>query len=449
MTRSRRSLLQTCAGTVGAGAIGSLAGCFGQQSGDGGGNGGDDTDGTSGDGDGDDGDGSSATGQGNDLWYAQRLPDPTALGDDHYSFAYTAMADLLAHTDDTGIAEPTAHEVEGISFSAVTHVLLIGQEGAAVPSIFYYAGSFDPSEYVERGGNLRGVVEQGERHGLALWGPEADGAYAVGAGEGTLVQAHDPDGDPLEAVTAVLDATEGETARYAEVDADCRRLVDALGSGTAVRGRRHEPTDDLPDLVGEGVALTLGEAEARAQASFVFADEASVSPDDAASWAALGWAFDEPTAAAVQTDGPVATVDRTLALGEVEQAELDLPALVAAREERERAVPEAIFEFEYDAAEGTDRDARDGRLTVSHAGGDEIRADRLVLDGPGIADGGDVDQTESGSWQGSTGGEIAGQPAVSAGDSVTVAVTEDYVIRVVYEGETVARELARHEGPGA
>jgi len=111
---------------------------------------------------------------------------------------------------------------------------------------------------------------------------------------------------------------------------------------------------------------------------------------------------------------------------------------------QEPVPPQAVFEVEYDAQAGL--------VTVTHAGGDHVRADALAVRGQGIGAAEGADMTAPGEWAGSTSGDVDGVPAVTAGDSVTVGVTgPDYVLRMVWEspdGSTSAT-LDVAEGPEA
>lgn len=105
--------------------------------------------------------------------------------------------------------------------------------------------------------------------------------------------------------------------------------------------------------------------------------------------------------------------------------------------------PTAAFTFDYDPSAEL--------VTVSHAGGAGVRADRLRLEGDSLTAAPDADMDGPGPWAGSTGGTVDGEPAVLAGDSVTVGVEPDYVLRVVWttaDGSTT-QELANHMGPEA
>jgi hypothetical protein len=80
--------------------------------------------------------------------------------------------------------------------------------------------------------------------------------------------------------------------------------------------------------------------------------------------------------------------------------------------------PAVAFEFESDPEAGT--------LTITHVGGDTVRARALAIRGEGLA---------TGTWAelgGEADGEVGGDPAVVAGDAVSLDADPAYVARVVW-----------------
>ena len=77
-----------------------------------------------------------------------------------------------------------------------------------------------------------------------------------------------------------------------------------------------------------------------------------------------------------------------------------------------------------------DLDRTDSGVEISHQGGDQIRADRLVVQGEGIE--------ATGDWVslgGQTSGDIDGNPAIHAGDSLRLETEDSYTIRLLWENE--------------
>jgi hypothetical protein len=100
--------------------------------------------------------------------------------------------------------------------------------------------------------------------------------------------------------------------------------------------------------------------------------------------------------------------------------------------------PGAAFEFDYDRAAE--------RLTVQHRAGDHIAADRLSVEGQGL--------DATGTWA-ALGGEASGalgdQPAVQAGDTLTLGAGPDYEVSLVWTaaGGSDSQLLAADSGPEA
>jgi hypothetical protein len=114
-------------------------------------------------------------------------------------------------------------------------------------------------------------------------------------------------------------------------------------------------------------------------------------------------------------------------------------------ETRDGGVPQTAFAFDYEPT-GDDR----GVLTIRHDGGDDVAADRLVVQGEGIVDVAGANQTREGSWQGSTSGvEWRDERVVAQGDAVAVGVERDCVVRVVYELQGNIATLGKYTCPGA
>lgn len=112
--------------------------------------------------------------------------------------------------------------------------------------------------------------------------------------------------------------------------------------------------------------------------------------------------------------------------------------------EQRGGAPQVAFATDY-----TERDDGRGVLTVTHDGGDAVRAGRLSVEGTGVAAVPGADQTTAGPWAGEVSGEWAGDPTVVPGDSVTVGVEGACVVRVVYRTEWKATVLEKYTCPDA
>ncbi|WP_324662331.1 hypothetical protein [Haloarcula sediminis] len=111
----------------------------------------------------------------------------------------------------------------------------------------------------------------------------------------------------------------------------------------------------------------------------------------------------------------------------------------------EPATPQAAFDFEYDesAADASD----EGILRITHSGGDNIDGARLYIRGSGIVEtaGATPDVTEpDADWASAT-----DTTEVTAGAEITVGVTADCDIRVVWATESTSQTLATYQGPGS
>jgi hypothetical protein len=105
-------------------------------------------------------------------------------------------------------------------------------------------------------------------------------------------------------------------------------------------------------------------------------------------------------------------------------------------------VPQVMFAYEStETADGT-------LLTITHDGGDRVRADRLHVEGDLAAVSG-ADQTREGPWNGTTSAAADGR-VVEPGDTVTVGLAdaEDCVVRVVYRRGADTATLGKYECSG-
>lgn len=109
--------------------------------------------------------------------------------------------------------------------------------------------------------------------------------------------------------------------------------------------------------------------------------------------------------------------------------------------------PQIAFDFGYDTS-ATDG-SRAGVLTVTHSAGDNVDAARLSISGSGVVDldAVDTDVTAPGTnW-----GDATGADEVTAGTSVSVGVTSDCDVSVIWtspDGDDAAI-LAEYDGPDA
>lgn len=422
--------------TAGTGTLVATAGCSG-----------DDGDGDTGSsGSGSDGSGSDTGSDGTpggdapSTWYSRRLPAPAELGLDHYRFQYTDVPELLANVDQTGIQPPAEDAFPGLELSSLDHVLLAIPPGTAGPSLTRLEGSFDPADFIDQVSNAQGLSEVGTAGSFTLWGSDSTDRYAVGVKQGAIVQASAQNGGATDAVRTAIDAGAGEATLYAAADPPLAELVAVLGTPTTVAARRHDPADGLEGAVGSGAALDLGDDESTIQGAMAFESADAAATGACADWLASTWAFGDGAAPESVGDGNVVAADTSMATGDVEEATLAL----ARDQPQQGTVPQVAFEWEFEPADGDT-----GRLTITHTSGEHVRADRLRVAGSGFADVSDTDQTSAGSWAGSASGDQDGNPAVVAGDRVTLGVTSDYEIELIWDGPDGSVVLDDQSGPAA
>ncbi|SDF85059.1 type IV pilin [Halorientalis regularis] len=133
--------------------------------------------------------------------------------------------------------------------------------------------------------------------------------------------------------------------------------------------------------------------------------------------------------------------------------------------------PQASFSWdftEHDIASGAggDSDGTDGVATVSHDGGDSIKAAELIVRGDGFEDSGNIDTSASGcdctldidsststkDWtNGDATGSIGDSSAVVGGNELVIGSSSDFEYSLVWEpqeGDTSAT-LSEQTGPDA
>ena len=107
-------------------------------------------------------------------------------------------------------------------------------------------------------------------------------------------------------------------------------------------------------------------------------------------------------------------------------------------EQEDGGVPQPEFETAtYETDDGT-------VLVITHNGGDAVPAEYLRIDGEGFDDVSGVDRPEPGPWPGSEATDRDGEAVVTAGDSVTVGVTDACVIRVNYVRGRTRGTVGKH-----
>ncbi|MFB6164306.1 MAG: hypothetical protein ABEJ31_04030 [Haloarculaceae archaeon] len=286
----------------------------------------------------------------------------------------------------------------------------------------------------------------------SVWyGVFADGEYVYGTED---------------AVKAAIDVRNGDGD---SLDEDLRKAYEQTRSAP-VRFVSTVPANKVPDTIGRNDQVQTGvladvdhaagsiyrDGDTRGFALTLAADDESAADDVAAmidglvtftkrqtERDALASALD---AVEVAQDGAKVDVTAELSvdqLVELAKSSLSGSSSGSSSSRHVSEAPQAMFSFAYDGGADT--------LTVMHEGGDSIKAAALSLHGTGFESVRGVDMTASGQWAGSTSGTIGGEPAVVAGDSVTLGVAADYRMYVVYDAPdgSTSTTLGMATGPDA
>ena len=303
--------------------------------------------------------------------------------------------------------------------------------------------------------------EADEHAGQPVYEPDNDYSYWVGVlADGEYVLGSE------DAVEDTIDVAAGEED---VLDSDLQNAYANTRAGP-VRFVSTVPADERPETTGPSDEIDLGilsDVETVAGAVYVNGDNRGVemtftaadeeTADDVAAMLdglvtlasddipndAVSSALDEVeitqdgTAVVVAYEASVATL--------VNLVEESLDTGSSGRTEPARQVPRAVFTFEYEQT------GDGGTVTITHDGGDTIKRSEISVRGTGFAADSSADMTASGQWAGSASGEIGDEPAVVAGDRVTVGVESDYVLRITYESQSGDRSatLAASQGPDA
>ncbi|MHB9287618.1 type IV pilin [Halobacteriales archaeon Cl-PHB] len=430
---TRRNVLRAGTSLV---ALGALSGCSGPLGGDG-------SDGTNSS---DGGDGSDGESPGAPR--ADRIPaaadtvvhlDVARLLDDdlvRQRFA-TALAQSSSGTDVT--LPEYLERVEsqtGLDPRAVSEVLAFGSTDGALTGAVVWA-DWDEATVTEQF-QAAGEVQTSTHAGQTVYTASdtalavtADGAFAVGSPNGVeaALAVHSGDADPLSGTVReqYLAAPDGY-ARFAfslpqsfepssggEVDASALGDVEsgygALYRGDGSRGgtvvlvaSSTSAASDVADAAEGALALAARQLS-QAEQNREFANQFQAIVD----------------ATAVSQDGATVTVETDDGNGWLPLLPLAAFATFALGlgESRQVRAPQVAFAFDYSEAEET--------LEIVHQGGDAVAASQLTIRGEGLA---------TGTWTdlgGSASGDVGGEAAVVAGDSLTLDAGTDYEVHVVWE----------------
>jgi len=306
-----------------------------------------------------------------------------------------------------------------------------------VASLEENGGSYSDESYAD------GTLYEPDEDYRSYLGVLGDGRYVVGT-EAAVTDTLDVEAGEEDAISETLQSAYAET-RTAPV-----RFVSGV------------PEDEVPESAGgqfdtsvfRNVESVAGSVYADGDTRGIETTLAAGSESDAEDIADIidgGLTVVEqeaPEAVATELDAVAVTRDGTSVTVAYEATVDELTALVEETVGRSGGggapdrVPQVAFAFDYDRSAST--------LTVTHEGGDHVRQRSLTVQGSGFVDAG-AEMTGPGVWQGTASGDIGGDPAVAAGDRVTVGAEPNCDIRIVWRSEdgNTSATVAQFSGPDA
>ncbi|AQL42506.1 hypothetical protein BV210_07170 [Halorientalis sp. IM1011] len=387
----------------------------------------------------DDGDDSDDTDAGSIPGYADWLPAPAELGEDHYRFVVVDAASLagqrdgLAGTRFEGVFDVAA-QYGRISFADLSMAINVGHAQVLVGDVSDFRSSL--SEQAE-------VTET--YHGYTIYD------HSAAVTDGTAVLPLNAEMGDMDGPKAAIDAKRGAIDRYTDASEDCRTLVAELGAAPLAIGRTKSGGSGSEGLVAAGANWSIDGDRATLAAPLVFESGDAVPVEAVRRAVADRGFYENARSTGVTATGRVATVEATFATADVTAV---LPPSVSG--DRQRDVPQVSFTWEYEA-----RGDGVGVVTVSHHGGDAVEASELFVRGVGFVGADSIPDTDAGEldvvtadsqWPATnTATESGGNPAVAAGDRVRIGVASDFEIVLVWEpedGDTSAT-LSEDTGPDA
>jgi hypothetical protein len=417
---TRRQVLRRAGVT--AGAVAALAGCTNDTGRNGGDGSGGSDGGTGGSPSGDD---STDTGGGEDSGadtaYGAWLLPPEEGESDRYIFRSSRpqrLRSLESSLGDVDLEQFSGTVAPGVPWTDVAAF-------HRVPGAVVLTGDLSVGEW-QSSLTDREFAESETYRGFSLY--TRDGGGAVGFGDGTVV-VNQSSASGLATVRTVIDANNGEVATGPEADEAVGAVVAALGNGELVSGGRVGGGSPFERASVAGQRFAVGEDETEYRAAVVFENEGAVDADRLGELVGASELFAGPDAVTVERQGRTAVATGTLATGDVSTFSPNLQG-----EDAGETPPQVQFQFESDG---------EGTLTITHAGGDNVPAAELYIRGSGFVETSGVDMTGPGQWQGT-----ADDGEVAAGDSVTVGVSGDWEVLVVWQTEdggrsaTLARQSA-------
>lgn len=300
------------------------------------------------------------------------------------------------------------------------------------PDVVLAFGSFDPAGVGER---LPGE-KAGSYEAFAVYEPGDDGRRWRGVSETVVVQARGRDG-----LERSIDALSGDGDRMTDDLGAYASVLETIGEGAYAVAQAYPEAvqpdggygPDAPELEGArsvGYSIAFAGDTGELTLAIEYDTDAGGPPaeDELDAW--LGQrAITGNSALATYEDRSVSVEGSTAvvtASTPIDKFDFFQPGDPTEDEDQPggRNVPVASFDFEYDP------DA--GEVTITHQGGDEIPAERVTITVDGEpSDRQFADVTDS----------------VAAGDQVTVAADPGETVRIVYETDELAQEIAVFDVP--
>jgi len=339
--------------------------------------------------------------------YRRWLPAPAALPgeDDGYDASHLRMTDLRANDElpraGTGLRNllsRTGRDPLGVDPAQVESVAKMDLVAATI--LF---GSFEVEAVTEAA--VRAGYEETATDGDFTLYERSNQPYAAAVSEDVLVQSrHD---EAASVARRVVGAGRGETDRYHEVDDGFDRLSETIGGTVSwihPDGSFDTPEGAIRSATGQQV---VGDRAFFARV-YLFGDASAASAEKVRSAVADEGNLPRTTPLDIAVDGRVGRAEYARDVENVFDGDRELQPIVA-------------WGFDYRSAVE--------ELTVTHRAGDEVVAERLTLrteDGP--ADRQFEDEYDS----------------VGPSDSVTVSLSPDVRLRVVWELEQSTSTLSTY-----
>lgn len=253
--------------------------------------------------------------------YRDWLPDPRALGIDHYSAAHVDVAEVDDNRreferDFFDEVRTIDQWIPGIDFQDLDDLTFLD-------NTFVAAGDFDADRVVDA------VREQEYTYGSEYEGYEIydrDEQSAIGISDDRLVGvSYRGELSPALTIEIVVDAGAGDEDRYHEVDDDFASVTDELGTATFVGARTNPPREEtgvesgrFRNQVGLGSAWDVDGETTDVKAVVAFRNERDVDGRAVEDWIAEDSSFEYVYDTDVEEDGTLAIVEGTIDTRDVE-----------------------------------------------------------------------------------------------------------------------------------